>query len=251
MAVLEKVFLDTSVIEGREFGNASIRTQIENSLLAKKKLASTLVKMEINRTFVRDAIFLHTLLFEDRDLSVVFKRLQSFPITPRQSKRCLRLLECITDRNTLRVVDALARLENVIQGVSAWLLRDISLIESGTCCPLADRQAVHRSGTYEISTSCNRALPSCNIAAYIERSVTDLQKILSAVKGNRDHEKLAGVLEQVIRDPAKAKGRNCMDLADTIICLDSPADCIIHSLNIVHFEPICRCLGKSFFGIKF
>lgn len=248
----QEAFLDTSVILSKEFGSKDIVDEIEKALENKRKSSTKYVCMEINRTFLKDAIFLHSLLVEEMNLSVVFKRVQAYPkMTARRIKRCLDILSKITDEGQLRVEDSIARLANLITGLRIVLLSGISIVTSGTDCPLADKEVVHIPPIYTIETRCTRDSPECKIVNYMEENRTSITEILNSPVSNESFEKLRDFLSKLIGNEKIAKGRNCQKLGDIIICLDSPSDFTIYSTNVKDFAIVCESLGKSFVGIKF
>ena len=246
----ETAFLDTSVILSNEFGSKDVKDEIEKSLENKQKFSTKYACMEINRTFLKDAIFLHSLLLEEMDLSVVFKRVQSYPMTQRNTKRCLDVLSKITDKGQLRVEDSITRLANLITGLRIALFSNISFIRSGTDCPLADEEVVFIPPIYVIDTRCTRDLPECQIVEYLEKNRNNMRKICSFLASDESFSKLHDFLSKLIENEKIAKGRNCQKLGDIIICLDSPAGYMIYSTNIKDFAIICKSLGKPFIGIK-
>jgi len=247
----QNAFLDTTVILSKEFGSRHIKDEIEKSLGNKKKFTTKYACMEINRTFLKDAIFLHSLLVEEMDLSVVFKRVQFHPkISQRITNRCLDILSQITDKGQLRVEDSIARLANLITGLRKALLSDISIILSGTDCPLADENIVHIPPIYIIETRCTRNLPECRIVEFLEEKRDEIRKIWSSLASDESFGTLYDFLSKMIGNEKIAKGRNCQKLGDIIICLDSPNGYTIYSTNIKDFAIICKSLGKPFIGIK-
>jgi len=246
----EKAFLDTTVVLSNNFGSKDIKDEIEKALENKQKFSTKYVCMEINRTFLKDAIFLHSLLVEEMDLSVVFKRLQNYPMTQRKIKRCLAVLSKITDKGQLRVEDSISRLANLITGLRVALFGNISFIRSGTDCPLAYEEIVFIPPIYIIETRCTRDLPECRIVEYLEENKKNMRKIFNSLASDETYRKLHDFLSKLIKNKKIAKGRNCQKLGDIIICLDSPADYTIYSTNIKDFAIICKSLGKPFIGIK-
>lgn len=249
--VKQKAFLDTTVILSEEFGSRSIKDEIKKSLRNRQKFSTKYVCMEVNRTFLKDAIFLHSILVEEADLSAVFQRIQSYPnMTQRKIKRCLDIFSKITKKQELRVEDAIARLENLIAGLRVVLFNDISFTPSGTDCPLADEEIVYIPPIYAIETRCTRKMPECKIVEYLEENRKNIRKICSSLRSDEKFSKLHDFLNKMIGNEKIAKGRNCQKLGDIIICLDSPAGFTIYSTNIKDFAIICKSLGKPFVGIK-
>jgi len=246
----ECIFLDTSTIIAREFGSLEEKKKLNSCLLNHRKSSTTYARTEINRTILKDAIFLHSLLIEEKDLSVVFNRLHSFPVKPRERERCYELFSKVTDKRQLRLADSVARLSNLIVGLDKLLLKDISLFQSGTGCPLATEEIEFVSPTYKINTSCTKTSPACMIEQYIETNKCYLRKVYDHIASNPNLKQLHDLLDKIFIDSKEAKGRNCQILADTIICLNSPIECVILATNAKDFEPICESLGKRFVGIS-
>lgn len=243
-------FLDTSIVIAREFGFQHTKDKIEEALKNTEKFSTSYVKTEINRNFLKDIIYLYSLLIEERDLSEVFKRVKSFPLTPRDRDRCWDILSKITNKGELRLEDSVARLANLITGLHKLLFKDIFLIQSGTECPLADEKIEYLAPIYRISISCTKKSPDCLIQKFMEKNKQNLRNICNYISSDPDFEKLHRLLVKVIENPKKSKGRNCFTLSDIIICLDSPINYAIYSTNIKDFKPICASLGKKFVGLK-
>jgi len=239
-------FLDTSIIISREFGPQNIKERIK-IIEPLNKYATTFTKMEINCSLLKDAIFLYSLLVEEKDLTVVFNRLQRFPITERRRKRCLAILEKITNKRQLRLADAITRLESLIRGLHYILFRDINLIDSKTNCPLANMKITKTNGVYKMPLCYSREVATCDLEKFIEENRQSLVKI--SVRKDIDG-KLSKFIAKIIDTPAIAKGRNCSKIGDVIICLEAPDDSWIYSTNISDFKPICKALKKKFIGIK-
>jgi hypothetical protein len=243
----EKAFLDTTIFWLREFGDSATKANTEAFLRGKTKATSSYVQMEINRTVLKDAIFLHSLMQEEGNLPAVFIRLQSYPQTDRRVRRCVELLGRISQQRQLRLADSIAKLENLIVALGqSMYLRDVKVIASGTNCPLSCAQIGYVSGTYGINTSCTRGAPECNVSTYMKSKTSDLKRVLDEIMTVSDLSDLSDLLKEVLVDSQKAKGRNCMVLGDLIICLDSPSDYVIYSSNTKDFGPICRSLAKPF-----
>jgi len=246
----QDIFLDTDIIMKRAFGDVAVKKAIDDYIKDANKSATTYIKAELNRGIIRDVIFLHSVLAEERDLPTVFARLKSFPTTERQRKRRLEILERISDKRQLRIADTITKLESLIFALSrSMLLQDIALVPSGTKCALANREIEKRHLSYSIDTSCTRQSPVCSVADYMKTNLAYLKNIDAFVRSYPHFYKLRRVLAEVAKDPRKAKGRNCLTLGDVIICLDSPDGYGIASTNAKDFEPICKCLGKPFIRI--
>jgi hypothetical protein len=243
----DRLYLDTTVFHSRELGDSATKTKIGEFLKDKTKATSSYVQMEINRTVLKDAIYLHSMMVEEANLPAVFTRLQSYPATDRRIRRCLQMLGAITQQRQLQLANSMARLENLIiffaRSMYAW---DVDIVPSGTKCPLSDPQIQHDSGTYTINMSCTRRAPVCDVSTFMKNRTSDLERILAGTKGVSGLGDLVTLIEKVITNPEEAKGRNCMTLGDLIICLDSPSDYVICSTNTEHFQPICKSLAKQF-----
>lgn len=244
-----KAFLDTSVILTREFGSRQRKKKIKSTLEGKHKIASTYSVTEMNRTFLKDAIFLYSILTEEPTLHAVFERLQKFPLTERRIKRCLALLNKITDNRQLRMKTAITRLENLILGTKALLFRDVSTIESGTLCPLSEETVEFDYPTFKLNTSCTKSRAMCSLAQYLKAYTSKLSNIQQAISSDPKMKKLSSALEKVIADPNEARGRRCQTLGDVIICLDAPGGCNVYSTNAKDFAVICRIMKKKFVKI--
>jgi hypothetical protein len=245
-----EAFLDSSVVISREFGFERQRERISSILSGKKKISTTYILKEINQSLVKDAVFLHSLMSDEMDLSAVFKRLQQFPLTERKRARCLLLLSRVTNRRQLRVMDSIARLGNLIVALPHILLHDVSLTDSGTECPLANERAQFSSPTYSINTSCTNKSPKCNLERFLILNRNELEKIREHVSQNASQKSFHSLLKEIINNEKSAKGKRCGKLGDAIICLDSPKDCPICSTNLKDFIPICESLGRDLMKIE-
>lgn len=249
MSIRVKSFLDTSVLMLREFGTELQKTKVSDALEGTLKHTTSYAKMEINCTIIKDAIFLRSLMVDEYDLRKVFQRLQTYPFTERERKRCLTLLSKVTNRQRLSLVEAILRLENLIYTLHSILLREVIMVASGTACPLADI-AIELIMTYKNALSCTRDGPACEIEEYLKHTTQKLRKLHNDILSITYLRSLCNLLVQVIDNPKIAKGRNCRILGDVIISLDAPDDQTIFSTNIEDFEPICSSLGRKFIGIR-
>ena len=244
-------YLDSSVILSRKFGIPKEKEAVKKTIGKRVKLSTEYVKVEINRTFLTDAIFLHTLLLErNASLHSVYQRLRRWPTFQRQKDRCLAIMESISDKRQTRMADAIVRLENLILGMQRELFKNVMIVSSGTDCPLAREELKFVYPNFEIETSCTRKRPICSLPAYVKSKRMELRALSTGISSNSKLGKLHTKLDEVLQDSKKARGRNCQVLGDTIICLDAPKQCIIFSTNIRDFAPICNFLGKPFAGIK-
>jgi len=243
-----KAFLDTTIILTREFGSKEKKKEIE-FLKGKNNFGSTYSITEINRTFLRDAIFIHSILIDAPNLHVVFERLQKFPMTERRIKRCLALLDKITDNRQLHVKTAIARLENLILGANKLLFQDISIIESGSLCPLSRENVEFDYPIFKLNTSCTKIAAGCSLPYYLNTHTSKLSNLQQAISSDSKKKKLCVALAKVIANPRNAKGRCCQTLGDVIICLDAPNGCDVYSLNAQDFAVICKILRKKFLKI--
>jgi hypothetical protein len=239
-------FLDTSVILSREFGPRQKKKEIKSTLKGKRKTASTYSITEVNRTFLKDAIFLYSILTEEPSLHTVFERLQKFPMTERRIKRCLALLDKITDNRQIRIKTAMAKLENLIFGTKALLFRDVATVTSGTLCPLSQENVEFDYPAFKLNTSCTKSTATCSLAKYLKANTPKLLELKQAISSDPKMEKLCLVLEKAILDPNEAKGRRCQTLGDLIICLDAPYSSNVYSTNVKDFAVICHIVKKKF-----
>lgn len=244
-------FLDTTILKLRQMGIERQKKELKTIIGNKVKHTSTYVKMELNRTFLLDAVFLHDLLMEERNLNNVYRRLTEFPVTPRRRIRCLELLSRISGKLRFDVNIAIARLENLLTEFDVIFLDDISVIVSGTECPLSYAVKSVESA-YEVASSmtCRRDAPPCRIVDYLLENKQQLKNLHTNVAQDKEFAGICSLLTRWFEEPLVAKGRNCMILGDIIICLDSPKKCSIVSTNVKHFELICKSLGKDFIQMK-
>lgn len=244
-----KAFLDTTIILTREFGSRPKKEEIRSALKEKSSMASTYSITEINRTFLKDAIFLYSVLTDEPTLHAVFERLQKFPMTERRIKRCLAILDKITDSKQLHVKTAMSRLENLISGTKSSLFRDVFIIESGTLCPLSQETVEFDYPTFKLYTSCTKSSAKCSLAQYLNSYISELSNLQRAISSHSKMKNMFMALEKVIADPHEAKGRRCQTLGDVIICLDAPEGCDVYSTNAADFAVICGALKKKFVKI--
>ena len=247
----ECAFLDTTIVCLRQMGSEKQKEELKTIIGNKDKHTSTYVKMELNRTFLLDAVLLHDLLMEERNLKNVYIRLTKFPVTPRRRTRCLELLSRISGKLRFDVNIAVARLENLLIEFDVTFLDDISVIVSGTECPLA--YAVESiESAYEVASSmtCRRDSPPCRIVEYLLENKQQLKNLHTNVVQDKEFAGIRKLLARWFGDPLVAKGKNCMILGDIVICLDSPEKCSVASTNVKHFGPICKSLRKDFIQVK-
>lgn len=243
-------FLDSSVVLSRAFGVPREKQSVEKAIKGRAKQSTKYIRVEINRTFLTDAIFIHSLLVDEGDLRRVYQRVRTYPVKPRQKDRFFAILETVSDKDQLRVDDAIVRLENLILGMEKRLLRDINLMDTGTKCPLAEEELKFEYPYFRIKTDCSRNSRNCSLPDHIRNNAVQLRVLHADIGDNQDLEKLHAKLAQVLKNPRNARGRNCQILGDTIICLDAPQQSDVFSTNIRDFVAICKSLGRSFTGIK-
>jgi hypothetical protein len=244
-----KAFLDSSVLLSRKFGLPKQKKKIERELRNSEKLSTDYARTEIKRTFIKDAIFLHSILVDEQTLTSVYQRLRTFPTTTRQKDRCLSILERVSDKKQLRYSDALTRLENLISVIEKELLKDVQILKSGTGCSLASEEIEFDDPYFRIKTSCTRKNAVCSLPNQIAQNSASLNVLKQGITGNKQFEKLSKALVDVLQNPEKSKGVRCKILGDTLICLDAPDNCDILSTNINDFSPICFHLRKQFVGV--
>jgi hypothetical protein len=197
---------------------------------------------EINRSLVKDAVFLHSLLIEEMNLPKVYNRLTQYPLSDRGRKRCLLLLEKVSDKKQLRVADAIARLESLINGLHALLMRDVTLLDSRIGCPIANVRPKKANRIYEMPMSCRRKDARCSVHQFLDEHKDALKKILTFDKIDQN---LFIIVSNVTKNFNIAKGKNCAKLGDIIICLEAPNDHTIYSTNKKDFNPLCKALRKE------
>lgn len=149
------------------------------------------------------------------------------------------------------MADSITRLANLITGLHIALFKGISLIRSGTDCPLADEDILYTPPIYLIETKCTRVSPECKIVDFLEVNTKNLRKIRDSLTSEPAFSNLHDLLGKVIGNENIAKGRNCQKLGDIIICLNSPTGYTVYNTNIKDFAIVCKSLGKPFIGIKY
>jgi hypothetical protein len=242
-------FLDSSILLSRKFGLPKQKANIRKKLKSRRKFSTEYAKTEIKRTFLKDAIFLHSLMVDEGTLTSVYQRLRTYPTTQRQKDRCLAILESVSDRRQVRFADAIVRLENLINGMEKEMLRNVQILKSGTGCQLASEEIEYDAPYFSIKTSCSRKTAVCLLHEHVTRNSAVLRALKVGVSNSLQFKKLSETLDIVLQNPEKAKGKNCKILGDTLICLDAPDNCDIFSTNVKDFGPICASLCKSFVGI--
>jgi len=243
-------FLDSSVLLSRKFGLAKQKTKIRIKLKNRKRISSKYAKTEIKRTFLKDAIWLHSLIVEEGNLLPIYDRISEYPTTQRRKDRCIKILKSVSDKGNLRYADTLARLENLILGIEKEVLRGVQIIESGTKCQLAEEELEFNYPYFDIKHSCTQQTAICSLPAYLAQNMKVLHVLKTGISGIPHLRKLEQALDILLQDPKKAKGNRCKTLGDTIICLDAPKDCDIFSTNEKDFDPISKHLGKSFVSAR-
>jgi predicted nucleic acid-binding protein len=238
----KNAFLDTSVIISREFSSQQTKKRIAKIVDPLNKYTTPIAVTEINRSLVKDAVFLHSLLIEEMNLPKVYNRLTRYPLSDRGRKRCLLLLEKISDKRQLRVADAVVRLESLINGLHALLMRDVTLLNSKIGCPIANVRPIKVNRIYEMPISCRRKNARCSVDQFLAYYKDALNKILALVMFDQN---LSNTVTSVTKSFNVAKGKNCARLGDIIICLEAPDDHTIYSTNKEDFDPICKALGKK------
>jgi hypothetical protein len=242
-------FLDTSVIVSKNFEKEDVKRRIEKKLSNLLKRTSTYVVMELKRRILRDLMYLHSILLEEKTVGDAQRRLAKISRSKRQLKMCLLIFAQISDISAKDRDEALIRLENMIRVGIRLYLHDIDVFESGTRCELAHRIPIKTdAGSYDFFPPwyCTRTIIQCRIDDFIKQNYPQLKSILNCLPRDPEWANYIKLLKKIYANPALARGNNCMVLGDTIIILDAPHDSGIYSTNKKDFGPICKCLNKEF-----
>lgn len=199
--------------------------------------------MELNRTYLKDAYTLDTILKESRNLENVGERIEEIPYNP-SKERLEFLFERITQDNfTLR--EAKIRLKRIIKWYHTILLKGIAVIPSKTQC----EQLLPKN-----EFQCRRTLSTCRTSKIIEENKISFElirkKLLKSIRKDLKTLRICRALYEVIRNPDKVKEdpRNCFDVGDVLIALDVPEGFTLISED-KHFVSICEVLNIRFWRV--
>jgi hypothetical protein len=273
---VRKVFLETTIQLERFLENPERRATIRANLIDKELCTSSYVRMEFQRTLLKDLFYVRSVVASDCKsdddskvfLSELMRNLAHFgpEHSGRSVVRSLLVVAC--------VLECLEKLPPIRPVTKAWLLDyldlqidahredflEIDLIQEGggicvaaesnsTHCvlvdfPLGDRRSCH----------CRQEEAHCRLHAFLARNADTLERVRQAFEqaatgahsasGRKTAEALGRVFDRQPVDWNTAKGQqNCWPVGDTIIALEAPEDAEIYTTDR-HYDVICPVVGR-------
>jgi len=243
---MNKLFLETSIQIKKIFGYK--RDKILDFIKDKETVTSTYVLMEFNRRVIKDCIYLHSLLREERYVGDVIRRVNELPKEwERKRNICNLILGSISDGGDLENTERAAiKLKRFIDyQLKTHFLYGISTIIYETNCDLAKEDIIERNDKYFLNTTCKQAEMRCKIKNFIEDHKKEFEDILNGLKTESEFKKVCDVLEEVLNEPEKAMGKYCNKiLGDCIISVEAPKDYKIFTTDH-HYLAICRYIDRD------
>ena len=240
--------LETTLLLQMALGSERQRVTIAEGLDEAQLLVPEYVLMELNRTIIRDAMFLYDALRSSETVADALRRLSSGIFPARTSKRVLFLLATLLEAGAARE-DMLAALRLVIsRGAAQYLPANAKVIDH-VSCPLAKAVPFYDGASFDLYGTCTRSLKQCRLPHFLRSKQEEMEKVLSATESTAilRNTRFTRVLRDVIEDPEKARGSmNCWAIGDVIIALHQPPLSSFVTFDR-RYEVICRALEKDVF----
>ncbi len=240
-----KLFLETSIQIKKIFGKE--RESILKFMRDKKTITSTYVLMEFNRRILKDCTHLHLILMEEETPDDVFRRLSDLKIYEhRRASICNLILAELSEGGKLEKEKAITRLERLIEyQLKHQFFYGIKSIINETKCELANEIVMEENDNYFLNTGCRRGKMKCEIETFVEKNKKEFENILNGLKVNGDFKNACNSLQEILKEPKKAMGKNCNRIpGDCIISVETPEDYKILTTDH-HYESICKCINKD------
>lgn len=262
------LFLETTIQIERIVGSNASQAALRNELAGYRLVTSAYVLGEYLRTLVKDAAQLHHIITRQTSLAGVMTYLGQHP-NKRESSRMMlifgallrttRTPETQFDVNTrLGLLDRLSRYLE-ISLTSQFMIDIVELIDS-THCGLASERPVLRDALpgsvplYHLRSQCVRHIRECDLAEHLaEQWQPELRALAQGLAQETDPAlmRIHQLIQQIIRNPILARGRNCTwYLGDMIIALELPSEIPLYTTNRRHFVPLLNILGKKLHSVE-
>lgn len=239
----QALFWDTPILALRVCGRRTEKAQIEELADKQQAVTSRYVIQQFRSTFLRSAILLHSLL-KTYDKNEVRRRLDQYPITPREGVRARQIWVALDEDTVGDQEDKLSRLERWIEWEFIDCATDQVRIQDNTECCLCDEEVVRdENGVYSLRRVCNLDNPKpCVIEAFWD----DRSEELSAVAGSTEKtiHSIVEAAQKARADPRKVRGRQCWaPLSDAVIAAQSPTGSEVQTTNLKDFVPLTHVIG--------
>ena len=260
-----KLFLETTVQIDRFSSDKNKKEKIDKRISQfSQTLSSTYVKMEFKRRFIQDLVYLYNeALLGAETFPDVFFRIEKLrsDYHNRKIKGIIasfsRYFSDIEDSELhgpsgkILLEKAIIYFKSLIENAWEDFNRDIDKILNETDCYNAKTGPTLTGEKFDNrSKKCEKGDIKCKIVEFFIRNRESFIKIynkLSQMNGLDDEQqKVKAVLEKAIKYPEiMADRKNCWNCGDAIIAVEPPADAVLFTTNIKHFEPICSELKKK------
>ncbi len=247
----EIMFLDTSILIDRNTETNSRKNIINQRLLNKHAMTSTLVFREFKERIIHKCIALLEIVM------ICDNRADLETMISQQFTNASILLKIMgqVDRETgsHEIFDKELIIETIkgyIEGsMEKRFMRNLVCLSDETKCEIASEKVRCDNDCYRLIVSCNRQKVKCNLPKFVATKQDALNSFCALA--NREQqteiEKICSVYEEIQDNYDLAKGqRNCNTLSDIIIALEAPINSAIYTTDR-HYEVICPLLGKSIF----
>lgn len=251
---MARVFLETTIQVQRLLYGKAERRRVDQLLQPHETLTSTYIWMEVQRTLGQDYQYLIHLLLTKQPttfaqlLRIIGEGEQLFSL--RSLKRLLQIVTRLLDDLKTTTLNPLA-VAYQLKEERQWLLHHeffagIHEVLDTTLCDLV-RPTYHVAAGGRMS--CRRATARCALPDLLQQQHSSLQQLqnepdlLSALEA-KTQRALTAILPNV--DLAKGE-QNCWSLGDLILVLECPADALLWTTNVRHFEPLCQVFARQLF----
>lgn len=253
------IFLDNTIQIERIF-IPSRRVIIQKHLTAENTsvISSTYLLMEYRRTVVADFIAVYNLVKSHEKLGEALAHLSSGrarfskrKIERRQKILGMAMTDCEDADEYLTRLGVLRILEVYIEGgLERRFMENITTLTNATDCDLAKYPLTQDAdGYYQLTTTCNRNRVCCQLPAFLEQNVHNLQKIEQFIKQHETtlYTETLEKLARITTDFSLSQGqRTCWKLGDIIIALEADEDALVYTTD-KDFEIILSALGKKLY----
>lgn len=260
-----KLFLETTIQIERFSADTNKKEKIDKAISRFKRiLSSTYVKMEYKRRFIQDMVYLYNeALLGAKTFADVWYRIDKLRSDYHNRKikgiiaSFFRFFSDIKDEELLGP-SGKALLEKAILYFRssievAWesfSLEIHEIINETECYNAKTGPSLTGEKFYNRSIRCKKENINCKIVDFFienrEFFIKIYEKLSQMDNLDNEQQKVMNILEKALKHPQiMADQKNCWNCGDAIIAVESPADAVLFTTNMKHFEPICSEINKK------
>jgi len=260
-----QLFLETTIQIDRFSPDTNKKEKIDKQIAQFSQiLSSTYVKMEFKRRFIQDLVYLYNeALLGAKTFADVLARIDKLR-TDYHKRKIKSIITSFygffSDKEDEEVSGPLGKiiLEKAINYFKPWIENaweefniDIGEILNETGCYNARNGPTLTGEKFDNrSKTCKKEDIRCKIVEFFiqhRESFIKIYKKLSQLDClDEEQQKVKNILEKALKYPGiMADIKNCWNCGDAIIAVESPADAVLFTTNIKHFEPICSEIKKK------